>query len=270
MKISGIIVTSVLVYIAAVIFMYVMQRNLTYFPDKTTPVPAHYGVPQAQTVTVKTADGIDLTGWYIAPKSADKPVILMFHGNAGHIGIRAFKMLPYIQAGYGFLLAEYRGYGGNAGEPTEDNLYKDGRAYLSHLLEQLNGDMARIVLYGESLGTGVAVQLASETKGLGGLILETPYTSLPAVGQSYYFFMPVKLLMKDKLDSLSKIGEITAPLLILHGEKDMIVPYKFGRKLFEAAPAPKHMETFPRGGHNDLYFHGAGPKAVQFLDEIFK
>lgn len=268
--IKDIAIIGVILYFATLVFLYVMQRQLTYFPDTSVPQPAMFAVPEAEIVSVKTDDGLELRGWYVPPSDDEKPVILMYHGNAGHIGIRAFKMRPYIDAGYGFLMAEYRGYGGNKGTPNEENLYLDGRSYFKYLTDQQALSNDRIVLYGESLGTGVAVQMATEFKGVAAVMLEAPYTSLPDVGQNYYFLLPVKLLMKDKFDSLSKIKGIDAPLIILHGEKDMVVPYRFGKRLYEVADEPKQMESFRHGGHNNLYTVGFQKKALAFLDGLSK
>lgn len=267
-SIFNFILYGLLVYLALLLFLYVAQRSFIYFPMQDLGAPGDYGMPYMQVIQVKTEDGLSLTGWYKEPDDPEKPVIVMFHGNAGHIGIRNFKADGFIKRGYGFLFAEYRGYGGNPGQPSEDGFYYDGRAYMDFLIEDISIDKQDIVLYGESLGTGVTVQMALEYPGLGGLILEAPFTSLVDLGKKQYFFMPVGLLMKDRFESEEKIGDIYVPLLIIHGKNDMIVPYRFGAALFEAANEPKTMEEFTFGMHNDLYVHGAGDKVLEFLDGL--
>lgn len=257
----------VLFYIVSVAVLFVSQRNFIYHPDPTVPRASLYGVADMDVITAATEDGLELSAWYGEPQSNDKPVIVLFHGNAGHIGIRAFKARLLMDNGYGFLLAEYRGYGGNDGKPSEQGFYKDGRAYINWLKNQgISED--RIVLYGESIGSGTAVQMAAEFSAAHALILETPFTDLPAVAQRHMIFVPTGLLMKDRFDNGSKIGALNMPVLILHGKRDVVVPYKIGKALFDRATEPKQMETFPHGGHNDLYMHGAGLKILEFLKSL--
>lgn len=251
-------------YAALVGGMYALQRQLLYFPDKATPMPAAWGVPDMAPRRVTTADGLDIVGWYRPAAESSRPTVVLFHGNAGHVGFRGFKARVFLDAGFGVLLAGYRGYGGNPGEPTEEGLYRDARAALDALAaDGIHGP--RLVLYGESLGTGVAVAMAGE-RPVGAVILEAPYTSIPDVGARHYPILPVKPLMKDRFDSLSRIGSITAPLLIVHGEGDTVVPVEFGRALFAAAPDRKTGAFLRHAGHNDLYAHGAADVVLDFLD----
>lgn len=266
-KIMDILLSVLLIYACLMLLIYVNQRNLIYVPEKVSPAPSLYGVPEMNPMRVHTDDGLDLEGWYAPPAAADKPVILFFQGNAGNKGIRAFKAKFFMQRDYGFLLASYRGYDGDPGEPSEQGLYKDARAYIAWLKAQ-GVPLSRIVLYGESLGTGVVVQMATEFPDIRGIILECPYTSMAAVTQKHMPLVPIYFIVRDRFSSIRKIGSVRAPVLILHGKLDMIVPFSMGKRLFEAAPNPKTMEVFPLGGHNDLYSYGAGEKILLFLEKF--
>jgi fermentation-respiration switch protein FrsA (DUF1100 family) len=255
-------------YAAVVALMFVFQRNLQYFPDKSRPDPA---VAQAFGMTVveyRTADGIRLQAWY-RDAAPDKPTILYFHGNGGNIMGRAPKVRALLDRGYGVLRAEYRGYGGNHGDPSEAGFYQDGRAALGHL-ESKGIAPHNIVLWGESLGTGVAVQLAQEqalqAAPLAAVVLEAPFTSAVDVGAAHYFFIPVRLLVKDRYESFEKIAEIGAPLLVVHGDQDNVVPIRFGRALFAAAKEPKKALWVAGGDHGNLAAFGLSDAVIGFLE----
>jgi fermentation-respiration switch protein FrsA (DUF1100 family) len=263
---TNFITVAAVVYVVLVAALYVFQRNIMYFPDTSVPSPVHSGVPEMQPVTLETEDGLKLLGWYRAVEG--QPVVVYFHGNAGNIGARGFKVRPYLDAGFGVLLVSYRGYGGNRGSPTEEGLYADGRAALN-FLEFQGVAPERTVLYGESLGTGVAVQLASELapeNPVAAVVLEAPLTSVGDVAAHHYPFVPARWLVKDHFDSAAKIAGVEAPVLIIHGEKDRTIPVKFGRMLFEAAAEPKESRWLEGGDHNDLYDFGAAQVVVEFLN----
>lgn len=250
-------------YVVVVAGLYFAQRNLIYLPDSDRPVPAAFGVPDMSPVQIRTADGLDLLAWWKPPRSPDDPVLAFFHGNAGHIGYRAFKMRPYLDQGWGVLLVSWRGYGGNSGSPTEAGLYDDGRAAVRFLADKgIEG--SRLVLYGESLGTGIAVQLATEFR-VGAVVLEAPYTSIVDVAESQFSFVPVGLLLKDRFESIRKIAKIAAPLLVMHGTWDGVIPVVFGRELFDAARDPKTLRLMDQAGHNDLYDFGAAQAVREFV-----
>jgi uncharacterized protein len=240
-----------------------LDRALLYFPDRLRPALGAVGVPAAREVRLATADGLDLLAWYLPPAEPGRPVLAYFHGNGGHIGYRAERLRRFARAGLGVLFLEYRGYGGNPGKPSEAGLYADARAGLDFLAaEGVAPD--RLVLYGESLGGGVAVEMATERE-IAALVLEAPFTSVAAVGRHHYPFLPVDLVLRDRFNSAAKIGAVRAPLLVLHGERDTIVPPEFGRALFAAAPEPKEAWFAPEGGHNDLREHGALEAALDFI-----
>jgi len=262
---TSFIIVAAVVYVVLVAALYVFQRNILYFPDTSVPSPVHSGVPEMQPVTLETEDGLKLLAWYRAAEG--KPVLVYFHGNAGNIGARGFKVRPYLDAGFGVLLVSYRGYGGNLGSPTEEGLYADGRAALDFLKIQ-GVAPERTVLYGESLGTGVAVQMASELgpeNPVAALVLEAPFTSMGDVAAHHYPYVPARWLIKDRFDSAAKIGGVKAPVLIIHGDRDRTIPVKFGKMLFEAAAEPKEGRWLEGGDHNDLYDFGAARIVVEFL-----
>ncbi|MDE0385288.1 MAG: alpha/beta hydrolase [Defluviicoccus sp.] len=244
--------------------LYLGQRRLLYFPDRAPPDLALAGLDGMEPAALATDDGLSLLAWYAPARGTGKATLVYFHGNAGHIGHRAGKVRPYLDAGHGMLLVSWRGYGGNDGSPTEDGLYRDGRAAFA-FLDRLGVASETTVVYGESLGSGVAVQMARERR-VAGVVLESPYTSIPSVAAHHYWYLPAAWLVRDRFDSLSKIGGIGAPLLVLHGERDRVVPVEFGRELFAAAREPKTWRGFAQAGH-DLYASGAADAVLAFLSE---
>lgn len=242
------------------------QRDLIYFPGTMRVDPAEAGVADMTAIAITGTDGLSLESWYGQPR-AGRPVVALFHGNAGTIAHRAFKARWLLDAGFGVLLVGYRGYGGNRGSPSESGLYADARAALGWLAQQGHAD-ADIVLYGESLGTGVAVQMATE-RAAGALVLEAPFTRLPDLVPNLMsgYGLPglADWLLPDRYDNLAKIRGLDLPVLILHGHQDGVVPVAMGRTLCEAAGAGCEAMFVPQAGHNDLWDHGAGPAIVDFL-----
>lgn len=263
---TGIISTAIVAYAALCAFMFVAQRNFLYAPNRSRPDQDSTGAPQMDVVELTAADGLPLLAWYRAPKNDRLPMIVYFHGNAGHIGDRATKMAPFLKAGFGLLLLSYRGYGGNPGKPTEQGLYADARAALDFGRDQGVGE-DRLAIYGESLGSGVAVQMATE-RPIAALVLEAPFTSMTKVAHEKVPYVPVPLLIRDRYDSLSKIGDVEAPLLVIHGEADRTVPVGHGRRLFAAAADPKQSLFLPHAGHADVFDFGVADEVRAFLLRI--
>ena len=272
---SSALYTILIVYGVIVTLIFLFQRSLIYFPSSHRPEPAAYYVSEMVVQELETSDGLELLAWYRAPQKSDAPLIVYFHGNAGHIGYRGLKIRPYLDAGYGVLLPSWRGYSGNAGVPSEEGLYADGRAALAFLVEQgIASD--HWVLYGESIGSGVAVELAraqaQKESPVGAVVLESPFTSLEDMAAFHYPWVPMRWLMRDHYDSLSKIAAIGAPLLILHGERDRIVPSSFVSRLAEAAdksPESSEIHVIAGAGHNDLYDFAAPKMVIEFLSGLF-
>lgn len=254
------------VYVIILLVVYFMQRSLQYFPDKNYPgEPAENGVPAMQVVELATEDGLTLNAWFAPPVKRDGKIVVYYHGNAGHIGHRAAKVQHFIDKGIGVLLIDYRGFGGNYGKPTEEGLYHDGRAAL-RFLEGKEYAASQFVLYGESIGSGVATQMAYEIQPRY-LILEAPFSSAADVAKKKYFFLPVDFLMKDRYDNAEKIGDIKTSLLVVHGDEDGVIPIELGKKLFERAQHPKEFITINGGHHNDLYDHHAGHVITEWLEK---
>jgi len=241
--------------------MYVFQRALMYFPDATRVAPAQAGLPQAEEVTFTSSDGEKLLAWFVPPRGG-KPVVLYFQGNAEGLPARVGRFTWLTADGTGLLALCYRGYGGSTGKPSEDGLIRDAAA--AYDFARAHYPAGRIVLFGESLGTAVTVALAAGHE-VAGVILDAPFTSAAEVGAAAYPFAPVRWFMKDKFHSDERIGRVSAPLLVLHGEADRIVPIRFGEKLFALAREPKRFVRFPEGGHVNLDDFGAAKVVKEFL-----
>ena len=249
------LVAAALGYAGVVGAAYLLQRRMVYMPDARPPDPAVAAALGFEAVTHRTSDGLALESWYAPPGTAEQPVLVFFHGNADAIARRAPKFVPFLDAGFGALLVEYRGYSGNPGTPHEAGLYRDGEAALAWLGAS-GVEAGRVVLYGSSLGTGVAVELATR-HAVGALVLESPFTSLADVGARAYPWLPVRLLARERYDSLAKMTRVRAPVLVLHGEADGIVPPDMGRAILDAAPGPKAGLFAPRLDHDGMAIDGA-------------
>ncbi|MEQ9558038.1 MAG: alpha/beta hydrolase [Rhodospirillales bacterium] len=255
------------IYALVVGLVFLGQRRLMYHPGGVAGAPADAGLPTARALRVATADGLVLLSWYLAP-TPGRPVVLYLHGNAGTIADRAHKARLLADQGIGVMLAEYRGYGGNPGHPTEAGLYADARANLAWLADQGHG-AGDTVVYGESLGTGVAVQMVLELAEAGtparALVLEAPFTAMADAAGVHYPWLPTGLLTRDRYDSSAKIGAVRCPVLVIHGDRDRVVPQDQGKRLFALAAAPKTAAWLPGAGHGDVYDFGAGEAVLDFL-----
>src|SRR5262245_36555625 len=202
-----------------VALLYLTQRSLQYFPDSYRTAPAAAGLPEAEEVGGEPPDGERVLLWHVPPKG-DKPVILYFHGNGGSLRYRIDRFRALIADGTGLIALSYRGYGGSSGRPNEAGLLEDAAAAYAFAVARYPPE--RIALWGESLGSGVAVALAAE-KPVGRVVLEAPFSSAADVGAGVYWYVPVRLLMKDQFRSDLRIGKVTAPVLVLHGARDNII-----------------------------------------------
>jgi fermentation-respiration switch protein FrsA (DUF1100 family) len=261
----GLIPWLVVSYAAICALAYFGNRLFMYFPDPARILPAAVGLAGVEEIELTATDGVTLVAWQ-APAKGDRPVILYFHGNAANAANRAEKIERIIAGGFGIFYHNNRGYGGSGGKPTETANIADALAAYDHLIAR-GVPADRIVAYGESLGSGQAVPLAAKRR-VAAVVLEAPLTSTVDVGRRVYFWLPLRWLVTDRYDNERHIRAVTAPLLILHGERDSVVPVEMGRRLFNAAKAPKRLELFPRGGHNDLFDHGAWEKARDFLESL--
>lgn len=254
------ILSFVLCYIGIGAVLYMCQRDFIYMPDRTIVDLRHKG---ALPLNVRTDDELKIQGWYMAP-APGKPVVVFFHGNAGNAGHRDYAAVPFIRKGFGFLFAEYRGYGGNPGEPGEKGFYSDARAYINWLLTDGKIAPERIILFGESIGTGPAVKMAEEHPDFAGLILVSPYTSVTAVAQKLYPVYPASLMVIDKFDNLSRIGGIEMPILMIHGRRDRTIPFSHAEALKKANDKAEFV-AIDNAGHNDIYMYGVDKIIAEFI-----
>ena len=261
---KSILVVALAGYLGLLALMYVLQRTLMYFPDRAHTAPADAEFPQAKEVTLTAADGAQVVAWTVPPQPG-KPVVVYFHGNGGSLQHRVPRFRPLVSDGTGLVALSYRGYGGSQGSPSEEGLIADGRA--AYDFARKTYPDAKIVLWGESLGTGVATAIAAE-KDIAALVLEAPYTSTLDIAQAHYPFIPVRWLMKDQFHSADRIGKVKAPVLILHGDRDSVIPMAYGERLYALAPEPKQIVRFAGGGHEDLDRFGALKAARDFLAKL--
>jgi fermentation-respiration switch protein FrsA (DUF1100 family) len=253
-------------YVLLVGSMALFQRTMIYHPGGAVPLPSAVGLPEMVPVQILSTDGWLITGWYAPAAKPDRATLVFYHGNSGTIANRAHKARILLDAGFGLLLVGYRGYGGNPGSPSEAGLILDGRAAL-HWLIGRGIPQSRVVLYGESLGTGIAVQMAGEIEDLAGVILEAPFTSLPDLAPPYLLPGLAPLLMADRFDNRSRIDAVTAPLLVLHGDGDDLVPVAMGRELLGRARSREKESLFlADAGHNDIWERGGAGAVVEFLE----
>jgi uncharacterized protein len=241
-----ILIVAVVLYVTAVGIMYFAQRSFIYFPDPLRTSPAAAGLPYVAEVGIATPDGERLVAWYGKARPG-QPTILYFHGNGGSLALRAETMRKYLEHGRGMLMMAYRGYSGSSGSPSEAANVADAKLAYDWLVRSgVKPD--DIILYGESLGSGVAIQVAREKK-VAGLVLDSPYTSIRELASAAYRWLPVELLLRDRYESIRYIGDVHVPVFVLHGEADDIVPVEMGRRLFAAANEPKEIRTMSGAGH---------------------
>jgi fermentation-respiration switch protein FrsA (DUF1100 family) len=242
-------------YLAVAGFMYVAQRNFQYFPQQSARTgfedPAKFGLDGFVAASIATDDGETLVSWLALPPKPDAPLILYLHGNAGTLGDRAERFAVFHREGYGVFAPSWRGFGGSSGSPTESGFIEDGRAAMK-FLQQKGIPASRVIVFGESMGSGVATQLAAnpETSPLA-VVLEAPFTSTADVARKRYWFLPVNLLMKDQYRSIDFASKVSAPVFVFHGTTDRVVPYAQGKRLYEAFAGPKEFLRMEGNGHID-------------------
>ena len=249
----GFILTGVVAVVGIIALVWLFQRTLIYFPFADVPGPEQVGLAGTEEVTFSTADGLTLSGWFI-PSSLPSPAaytVLVLNGNAGNRAYRAPLAASLRQQGHHVLLFDYRGYGGNEGNPTEVGLRADARAARSYLVEREDVDASRLIYFGESIGTALAIALAAEYPPAG-VILRSPFASLVEVGQVHYPFLPVQFLLRDRFAALNDIQRVHCPVLVLAGDRDRIIPLDQSRRVYEAAPSAKQLVILAGADHNDI------------------
>ena len=243
------ILALILFYILLIIIMFFFQRNLLYHPSVDNYLKDNSGAEptEIEKIKITTGDKIDLNGWFYNKDIKNFKTLVFFHGNAGSLKNRTYKLNYFKDLDINFLIIAWRGFSGNMGKPNEMGLYEDARSAVRWL--NMKGIQDKnIILYGESLGTAMAVEIAQNKK-YAGIILESPFTSMVNMGKKYYPFFPVSFLLKDKFESYKKINKISVPILIIHGKVDKIVPYAMGKKMYELANEPKFFYSQEYGDH---------------------
>lgn len=261
-----------LIVVAAVLALaWALQRSLMYFPLGDVPTPAAVGLDGVEPVRFTTEDELTLDGWFVHSRPAPaRATVIVFNGNAGNRAYRAPIAAALQARGLNVLLFDYRGYGGNPGSPTEAGLTFDARAARAYVATRPDVDPDRIVYFGESLGAAVATTLAVEHPPAA-LILRSPFASMADIGSVHYPFLPVRRLLRDRFDSIDRIALVRAPLLVVAGDRDRIVPPDHTQRLFAAAASPKTSITIRDADHND-HALAAGPAlidaVVKFLESV--
>jgi len=238
------------------VVLMIFEDRFIYFP---APFPEGYyhAVPRGlhiQEHWFTAGDGVRLNGWFV-PNDSGLATLVMSHGNAGNISHRLDLLIRLKKAGFSIFIYDYRGYGKSEGTPTEAGLYRDGLAAYDYAITLPGVDSQRVILFGTSLGSAVAVDVATQ-RSVSGLVLETPFTSARDMAQALYPFLPTRFLIKSRFDSERKIRSISVPVLVVHGTEDSVVPLALGKKLFEAARTPKEFYEIPGADHNNTFMVG--------------
>jgi fermentation-respiration switch protein FrsA (DUF1100 family) len=265
-KMLGFFLIVIGLYLAVVFFTWLGQRRLLYIADPARMPPATVGLTGVAEREITAPDEARIVAWYARAKPGRK-TILYFHGNAGTLAMRAERVRRFAGDGLGIFIMAYRGYNGSTGKPSESAIEGDARLVYDTLTSE--GVTAQnIVLFGESLGSGVAVKLATQRQ-VGGVILDAPYTSMVELAAGIYPYLPVRALILDRYESDKHIKAMNAPLLILHGEEDGLIPVRMGKRLFELAKEPKRIVVFEDGNHSDLFSeHGAHEVVAKWLAKL--
>jgi uncharacterized protein len=258
-RVLQVLAVLVLLAVVALTLAYLFQRKLIYLPS-TDPVPrADTVLPGAADVRLHTEDGLTLGAWYVPATGADLGVtVLVAHGNAGDRAMRAPLAAALAARGMSVLLFDYRGYGGNPGDPTEEGLALDARAARDYLVGERGLRQERLVYFGESLGAAVVTELATEYPP-GGLLLRSPFTALADAAGEHYPFLPVKLLLKDRYPVAEQIRRVRVPTVVVYGSADSVVPSEQSRTVARVAAATPVEQ--PGADHNDAVLVD-GPRLV--------
>ena len=259
------LVAAAVVYLGGLAVLYLKQRDLLFpAPPVGRTAPAAAGLPDAEEHVLTTADGEKVIVWHV-PAKPGRPVVLFFPGNGDFLAGRVARFKAITADGTGLVALSYRGYAGSSGSPSEQGLLQDAAAAYAFTTARYRAE--QIVAWGFSLGTGVAVALAASHQ-VGGVVLEAPFTSAADVGARVYWFLPVQLLMRDAFRSDRRIGQVKAPLLIMHGGHDNVVPISLGERLFSLANEPKQFVRFAEGAHHDLDLYGGLDAVRRFMAQI--
>jgi fermentation-respiration switch protein FrsA (DUF1100 family) len=250
-------------YVGFLAAFYFVQRAFLFpIPQTVRTAPEAAGFPEAEEHLLATSDGEKIIVWHVPPRPG-RSVVIFFPGNGDFLAGRVGWFRDIVADGTGLIAVSYRGYAGSTGHPSERGLLLDAEAAYSFAKARYEAD--QIVVWGFSLGTGVAVALAADRQ-VGKLILEAPYTSTAEVAASLLRIVPVRWLMSDQFRSDERISRVSVPVLVMHGEQDHAIPITFGERLFTLAREPKKFVRFPEGGHDNLHDYGAMETARQFIN----
>jgi fermentation-respiration switch protein FrsA (DUF1100 family) len=262
LKVASVLVLIIVAaYIAALAYLYLLQRQFVFVPGGSLATPAERSLGAVEVVSIRAKDGTELAGWY-TPAAPELPTVLYFQGNAGNISDRSDRFRYVLDSGFGLLAVSYRGYPGSDGFPSEEALFSDAIRAYDWLAERNNC----IVIHGESLGTAVATYVAAE-RPAAALILEAPFTAALDIAAATYPWVPVRLLMRDPFLSREHIKKVEEPVLILHGTDDLVIPVEHAEKLFVLAREPKRLAILEGAGHPDLWDNGLWPIVIEFLKD---
>ena len=256
------IISAFLIYLLIGLMIFLFQRKILFNISGKPNKPENYELNNIRELEIRTSDGVGLLAWYSKPKT-NQPMLVYFHGNSFDIGERVPRIKRYINNGWGVLLLPWRGYSGNLCKPTEENLYIDGESTIKWIVDNLNFDCQNLIIYGESLGCAVAVELGTRYK-FKSIILEDPFTSIPDIDRKRYKIYPIRKLVLDKFDNYSKIDKILSPILIISGKKDEVIPHSHSKKLFLKANNPKKNLFIDEAMHNNLYDFNIDKEVIIF------
>jgi fermentation-respiration switch protein FrsA (DUF1100 family) len=265
------VIAAAVALVAWTILIMILEEKFIYFPQKY-PHGAYdeaRSIPNLRDCWVTTEDGIKLHGWF-APAESAKATLVLSHGNGGNLSHRYLLMRSLLQHHFNVLMYDYRGYGRSEGTPSEEGLYRDGRAFYDYVLTLPEVDSQRVVLWGTSLGGAIAVDVATH-RSAAGLILESTFSSAKDIAGTVYPFLPVQFFLRTKFNSVEKIRTLNVSILMMHGDRDTIIPLRLGRKLYNAANEPKEFYEIPDADHNDTFFVGGDEyfhRIDQFVSKI--
>ncbi len=262
------IFSAIFLYFFSGLILFLFQRRILFNKSGYPGSPEDYQLTNIKEIYIPTKDNVSLLSWLFLgnPKL---PLLVYFHGNSFHIGDRAHRIKKYINEDWNVLIVSWRGFGGNKGNPTEKNLYLDGEAVINWINKKTQFNIKEIVIYGESLGSGIAVELGTRYQFLS-IVLEAPFTSIVDIAKNRYRIFPTRFLVKDKFDNFSKIDKIKSPLLVISGKKDEIVPHNHSIKLMEKAKVLKKSVFVDEAIHNNLYDFGIEKEVMKFNLKLWK
>lgn len=251
-------------YVVLAIGIYLLQRFLVYRPKGGYNDPQQLGLSKVNEFRLDTIDGEELVGWY-APAEPGYPTLFYFHGAIGSLSTRRDRFHRITRRGYGLFVVSYRSYSGSTGRPTQPWLVTDGLMAYDYLHKELGVPAEKIVVYGESIGTGIAVPVATQ-KDIAAMVLEAPYTSLVDIAKHRFRFLPIQYFLHEKFESLRIIDRVKVPTFFIHGRKDKDIPIEYGLALYEALDAPKEIKIFEQAAHTGLFNMGAFNHVSDFLE----